>query len=112
MGRKRIELDYKLFDGLLKCGATRVQCSNILEVSEDTIENRLREDHDTIFTDYRLKKLDHTVIKLTQKAIGLALNGNITMLIFCLKNLCGWADKNDSKEISEKTVINISKLKD
>jgi len=39
--------------------------------------------------------MSHTRYALIQKAISEALNGNTTMLIFSLKNLCGWADKQE-----------------
>lgn len=36
-------------------------------------------------------------LQLIAKAVDLALAGNATMLIFCLKNLCGWKDNPDEK---------------
>ena len=95
MARKAIEIDFKFLDGLLKCGATKVQCSNILGVSEDTIEKRIKEKYNVTFSKYRDSKLDGIRMTLVQKAMQVAQSGNVTMLIFCLKNLCGWSDKRE-----------------
>ena len=38
------------------------------------------------------KHKDTLKISLKGKAVTMALAGNVPMLIFCLKNLCGWAD--------------------
>jgi hypothetical protein len=43
-------------------------------------------------TMYREKRKDSLKIQLKNKAVTMALNGNVSMLIFCLKNLCGWSD--------------------
>jgi len=97
----KIQIDFSLLDGLLSCGLSRAQCSNILNVSEDTLERRIKEKSSLTFRQYRETKLDHTRTKLIQKAIRLALDGNVTMLIFCLKNICGWTDRKEE-------VVNIS----
>lgn len=43
-------------------------------------------------TEYREKRRDSLKIQLKRKAVTMALGGNVSMLIFCLKNLCGWSD--------------------
>jgi len=45
--------------------------------------------------------MGRTAVNLQQKAIEQALKGNTTLMIFCLKNLAGWADKVEEKVISE-----------
>ena len=49
------------------------------------------------FEEYKDSKMDRTRLKLQQKAIIMANNGNATMMIFCLKNLCKWSDKIEDK---------------
>lgn len=93
MGRKKIELDWKLVDNLFSYGATISMVANILEVSHDIVELRIKEEKGMKPKEYREAKLSKVRVKLIQKAIDKALNGDNTMLIFCLKNLCGWGDK-------------------
>lgn len=95
MGRKKIELDWKTVDNLFTYGATVPMVANILEVSIDTVERRIKQDKKMKPSEYREAKLDKVRVKLVQKAISKALDGDNTMLIFCLKNLCGWADKKE-----------------
>lgn len=97
------ELDWRTLDGILQFNATKKMCAEILAVSEDVIERRIRELYNQTFTDYKDAKMGKVKIKLQQKAIELALAGNVTMLIFCLKNLCGWADRIE-QDISTKTI--------
>jgi len=96
VGRKKIELDWKLVDNLFSYGATISMVANILEVSHDIIEKRIKEEKDMGPSAYRETKLSKVRVKLIQKAIDQALTGNTTMLIFCLKNLCGWTDKKET----------------
>lgn len=93
MGRKKIDINYNVMNALLQRGATKVACAAILEVSEDTIEKRIREDFDLTFDEYKDSKFEKTKAKLVEKAVDKALKGDNTMLIWVMKNLCGWRDK-------------------
>ena len=91
-GRK-IQLNYDKLDALLQFKVTKAFCADYLGVSEDTIDRRIKEDHKKTFSEYHELKIARTGLKLQQKAIEAALSGNTTLMIFCLKNLCGWADR-------------------
>ena len=70
-------------------------CADILETTDTTIKNHIRRRYDLTFTEYADRKLSRTKVKLVQKAVEQAMSGNTTMLIFCLKNICKWADKHE-----------------
>jgi len=82
-------------DGLLAFKSSLTVCSDILEVHPNTIKNHLKKRYDMTFTEYSEKKLSRTKVKLVQKAIEMATTGNTTMMIFCLKNICKWADRSE-----------------
>lgn len=46
----------------------------------------------TTMADYKEKRKESLKVALKNKAVHMALSGNVPMLIFCLKNLCQWAD--------------------
>jgi hypothetical protein len=92
-GRPRVEIDWDKLNVILQFKPTREVCSDILGVSHDTLEARIREKYDCTFQDYRARKMAPVKIRLVKTAIEKAMRGDNTMLIFCLKNLCGWADK-------------------
>jgi hypothetical protein len=85
------------FDGLLAYKSSLVVCADILDVSESTIKNHIKQRYGMSFSEYAEKKLSRTKVKLVQKAIEMATSGNSTMMIFCLKNLCKWSDNNDQQ---------------
>lgn len=67
------------------------------DISLNTLEREIRRLYDCTFGEYRDKRVDQTRLRLVQKAVQMALDGNVTMLIFCLKNLCGWKDKTEEQ---------------
>ena len=91
----KIELNYDALDALLQFKTTKSFCADYLKVSEDTIDRRLREDKDTTFAVYHELKMGNIALKLQQKAIEMAMKGNNTMMVFCLKNLAKWSEKNE-----------------
>lgn len=110
--QKRKELDWATIDGVLQFNATKPQCAKILDVSEDTIDRRIKEKHKQTFQEYKETQMGLTKISLQQKAIQMALAGHATMLIFCLKNLCEWKDNPEMVQDSNIQIVVTSNKKD
>lgn len=72
---------------------TLEDCASFLDVNPSTIEKYIKRTYKCSFSEFRDKHMVHTRFNLIRKAISKAENGDNTMLIFSLKNLCGWADK-------------------
>ena len=90
----------QVVDAACQLNATANQVLEILasqgyQVSHSTLVREIKRLHGMTFDDYRDKKTDLTRLKLAQKAVKMASDGNATMLIFCLKNLCGWKDRQE-----------------
>ena len=92
----KIELDYKEFNALMQFKATTLEfAADYLGISMQTIKSRLKEDHSKTFEQYHELKMGRISNKLQEKAIQMALAGDRTLLIFCLKNYSKWQDKVD-----------------
>ena len=102
-GPKLLDFDWKLLDSILQYHANKRDAAELLGVSEDTIDRRIKAEHGKSFLQYRETKLGRVRIQLIQTAIEQAKTGkNPAVLIFCLKNLCKWSDKQEI-EVGEKT---------
>lgn len=102
-GRAQIAM---LCDLLLSLGATwpdiRVELFRLMQgndakydelPSQSTLEKITCEHFEAAnLTELREKRKDSLKLQLKRKAVTMALGGNVAMLIFCLKNLCGWSD--------------------
>ena len=97
-------------DGLLAYKASGPMCAELLGCHVNTIKNHIKERYNMTFAEYAERKLSATKAKLVQKALQMAYNGNCTMMIFCLKNLCGWADKQEQELTqTEKTIVTVNR---
>jgi hypothetical protein len=92
-GRPQAKIDWEKLDMVLELGASLDMTAGYLDVSEDTIEKYIRKEKGYGFREYRERKMAKVKLKLIQKAQTMASDGNVVMLIFCLKNLAGWTDK-------------------
>lgn len=109
MSMRKTKFDWAVLDAVLQCGATKVQAASIMDCSDETIERNIENEHGMTFTEYREKKLSATRLKLIQTALSRASSGKSdTMLIFCLKNMCGW--KNEPDEELEKVKKEMAEL--
>lgn len=108
-GQSPLLIDKKLFEALLPYGPTLSEMCNHFDVHENTIKNFCKREYNTTYTELMELKMGSVRIRLRQKAITMALNnGDRTMLIFCLKNLCGWSDNPDSDKMIKE---NLSEIK-
>lgn len=101
MGRPRHRVDWKKLDTLTQFGPTLVMAAELIGMQPDTLQNHIKEKYGWTWTQYRERKITHTKMKLINKALALALSGNVALLIFSLKNMCGWQDKPDVTDKGE-----------
>lgn len=97
-GRPKIDVPFAIVDAACQFGATVDQVLGVLRsqghhLSRETLVRAVKAETGMTFEAFRDQKTDQTRLKLVQKAIKMALEGNATMLIFCLKNVCDWRDK-------------------
>ena len=114
MAKRVTEFSWDVLDALLQRGATNTDCSHIMDCSTDTIERKIKAEYDMTFREYREKRMAKTKMKLIEVAISKAIAKDNTMLIFCLKNLCGWKDRYEneivgSSEPQKRLVIEYAK---
>ena len=98
MGKKlSIEtFDWSQLDKYLQFKISLKMAAELMECGQTTIKDYIKEKHNMTFTEYSDIKMSKVKVKLVQKALDMALkNNNVTMLIFCLKNICKWADRQD-----------------
>lgn len=88
-------IDWKVVDALLQYKPTLSMVAGYIDCSDTHLENKIKETWGMKFSEYREAKMAGMKLKLVQKAIDMGLKGNATMLIFCLKNLCDWSDKQE-----------------
>jgi len=109
---QRTPFSWDKLDGILARPATLVICAEILGVHENTIKLHIKDRFGETFTEYSNRKMSITKFKLMDKALKMAESGNVPMLIFSLKNLCGWSDKIESKLDIDTTKIEIKILEE
>ena len=85
-GKPRLTFDWDKLNAILQFMPQKDVVSDIMGVSEDTIDRRIKETHNCNFKEYRDRKMAPVKMRLIKKAIDKAMNGDNTMLIFCLKN--------------------------
>lgn len=93
VGRPEKEFDWKVLDSILQFGANLIDCSELLDVSDDTIQRKIRSEHGCTFSEYRTKKMGRMRVKLLQKQYEMAQNGNVALLIWLGKQHLGQTDK-------------------
>lgn len=82
--------------------------SDYFNTSEDTIERRIKKFEKLTFAEFKEKHSLKVKHKLIDKALEMAMAGNATMMIFCLKNYCKWTDKVEEEIKNEPRVIKLA----
>ena len=96
---KKQPINQNQIAALMRLKPTLKDTAAFFKCSEKTIERFIRDKHNLTFVDFRDQNMVHTRHGIIRKAIEKALAGDNTMLIFCLKNLCGWKDRYESDDI-------------
>jgi hypothetical protein len=104
------EIDWKIVDTALHSAANLGQVVWSLnqqgyDICKRTLQKKIEEKYNMTFTEYREYQLSGTTIKLIQTALGMAFAKDRVMLIFCLKNLAGWTDKQEQITIDKSETI-------
>ncbi len=102
MGRPAIEFDWDLLDKILQFKPSLNDTASIMKCCPDLVEKKIKATHGITFSEYREKKMASVRLTLVQKALDMAKNGDRTLLIFCLKNLCGWCDNPETRDLESK----------
>jgi hypothetical protein len=89
----------------LSLGATTKMAADYLEVSVSFLEKLITKEKGMPLGEYREQKMASTRLKLIQKALSKAFDGDNTMIIFALKNLCGWTDRTEHSFDKDKRTI-------
>lgn len=95
MAKAVIPIDATKFKALMRLKPTIEDTAAFFECSHDTIERYARKTFKMSYASFREQNAVHTRFSLVRTALQQAQSGNTAMLIFCLKNLCGWKDRHD-----------------
>jgi hypothetical protein len=112
LGAPEKDFNWQALDGILQYGATKTDCAGVLMVSEDTIERRIKSKYGMTFGDYREIKKANIRVKLRQKQIQLALEGNVPLLIWLGKNELGQTDRQEIKQENQAISIELINVQD
>jgi hypothetical protein len=84
---------WEVLDAVLQFKPSLIMCEEILGISHDTIERAIKKNFNMTFSEYREYRMSKTKFKLAQKQFDVAMNGNVTMLIWLGKQYLGQSDK-------------------
>ncbi len=91
-----IDIESAKLKALMRLKPTLEDTAAFFECSTKSIQRFIRDEWDLDFVQFREQNMVHTRLALIRKAIDKAEKGDNVMLIFCLKNVCGWKDKWDN----------------
>lgn len=93
IGRPKLPIDWVQFDKLCAMHCTLEEIASFLNLSMDTVERRCLQEKKKPFAELWRQKAARGKISIRRKAWQKIEEGNVTMLIFALKNILGWSDK-------------------
>ena len=93
MARPKIEIDSDMVKKLCAIQCTGQEIADVLDVSYDTLERRVKEAYQISFADYIKRHSANGKMSLRRKQHEVAMNGNTTMLVWLGKQYLGQTDK-------------------
>lgn len=109
MGRPKVAFDYNHLERIIsKFPLTLEETAELMGVSDNTLNQRIKDKYGMTFRELRDRKLVNIRTRLINKALDMSLNQNNTsMTQFCLKNIAGWTDKVENKIVDSEIKITI-----
>lgn len=92
-GRPKLDLDYKLLEGLCQVHCTFEEISSILKISIPTIQRRIKKELGITFEGYYKKNSAGGKMSLRRAQFKTALAGNPAMQIWLGKQMLGQKDQ-------------------
>ncbi len=94
-GRPMVQIDLEKLKALMRLKPSLEDTAIFFECSPDTIERTIKREFKLTFAEFREQNMVQTRFALVRTALQKAQKGDNVMLIFCLKNLCGWKDRHE-----------------
>lgn len=98
MGKRPVPIDAEQLEAFMRMKPSLADTAAWFKCGETTIADFIKANYGLTFREFREQKMVHTRHELIRTAIGKAMQGDNVMLIFCLKNLCGWSDKPEKEQ--------------
>lgn len=98
MGRPIKPIDCEQLEAFMRMKPTLADTAAWFKCGETTIVDFIKANYSLTFREFRDQKMVSTRHDLIRTALGKAMQGDNVMLIFCLKNLCGWSDKPEKEQ--------------
>lgn len=104
-GRPKIEVSYDMIKKLASIFCTGEEIADILEISYDTLERRIKSKYKCSFADY-IKKYNNTgKASLRRMQFKSAEAGNATLQVWLGKQYLGQTDKQEIDYTEKKIII-------
>lgn len=94
-GAPKKEIDFKLLIKLCSMQATLSEVAGFFDCSEDTIQNRVKEETGETFSAFFKRHSEGGKASLRRAQYQAAIDGNPTMLVWMGKQMLGQRDKQD-----------------
>lgn len=111
-GVKPLAVDLSRLPALCRIQATSEECASVLEISQDTLERRLKAEYGCTFTEFYNRHAAPGKCSLRRLQWKLARAGNPTMLIWLGKQWLGQTDKvertdDEGQALPVNVVVNV-----
>lgn len=103
-------IDGKQLQAIMRLKPTLEDTAAFFQCSPDAIERFIKRHWQLRFAEFREQNMVHTRFSMVRNAIQQAEAGNTAMMIFCLKNLCGWKDKQELTGKNDTPLVPVSVL--
>lgn len=100
-GRPKELVDMDKLATFMRFRPTQQDCADFFGVSVNTIDRRIKEATGETYLEFRNRNFVKTRFNLINNAL-LRAEKSDTLLVFCLKNFCGWRDK-----IEQETTVSV-----